>query len=296
MRQDVKGTFGRIGRAIRTPVRTSFVIYFIVLGTVLRLVRGGGEPLLVLANDELKNKRFLLWKLVRVAGFRVIYEPEPGVRVGITHYDSTFVENELPLELVRTGVKLLNAHCRDISKTHVQQVFKEVAGYGYAVDPLTHRGPMVVKSEINARHDGRIVEGPLEVRDPETVYQRVIDNTTGDSEVVDLRVMVIGMKLVFVSVHQRPLERRFGFLARRTTHRRVEDCLSAEEQSLIIAFCRAMRLDFVTLDIARDNGDGRIYILDANKTPYNPPRLLSNLTGIFMAHRATRAFREALSE
>ena len=151
-------------------------------------------------------------------------------------------------------------------------------------------------SEINARHDGRIVEGPLEVREPETVYQRVIDNTTGDGDIAELRATVIGMRRVNVAVRQRPLERRFGHPQRRSTHRRVEDCLSAEEQSLIIAFCRAMCLDFVVLDIARDNGDGRIYILDANKTPYNPPRLLSNLTGIFMAHRATRAFREALSE
>lgn len=47
--------------------------------------------------------------------------------------------------------------------------------------------------------------------------------------------------------------------------------LSKEEQTRIARFAAAMRLDFKGLDVLRDRGDGRIYIVDANKTDTGPP-------------------------
>ena len=42
------------------------------------------------------------------------------------------------------------------------------------------------------------------------------------------------------------------------------------------AFTAAMGLDFGGLDILRDRADGRIYIVDANKTDMGPPSALAS--------------------
>jgi len=48
-----------------------------------------------------------------------------------------------------------NGHCLDISKSTLDRHHQEVFGYGLAVDPTSHAGPMLEKSEGNAVHDGR---------------------------------------------------------------------------------------------------------------------------------------------
>ena len=63
----------------------------------------------------------------------------------------------------------------------------------------------------------------------------------------------------------------------------TDDLFSAAEQQRILAFCHEMRLDFGELDVLRDDDDGRIYIIDANKTPAG--------MGIAYRHRWTPAQR-----
>ena len=46
---------------------------------------------------------------------------------------------------------------------------------------------------------------------------------------------------------------------------------SEDELAKISRFCHKMQLDFGGLDILRDNQDGRIYIVDVNKTDMGPP-------------------------
>ena len=50
----------------------------------------------------------------------------------------------------------------DISKTRVDEAFSKVFGYSPMVDPRTHAGPLVRKSERNGAHDGEIIIGPVE--------------------------------------------------------------------------------------------------------------------------------------
>ena len=54
----------------------------------------------------------------------------------------------------------------------------------------------------------------------------------------------------------------------------IDAMLSRAEQEKIAAFAAAMRLDFGGLDILRDRHDGRIYIVDANKTDMGPPAVM----------------------
>ena len=46
----------------------------------------------------------------------------------------------------------------------------------------------------------------------------------------------------------------------------AEDVFSADEITLIKTFCQKMQLDFGAIDVMRDKHDGRIYIVDVNKT------------------------------
>lgn len=78
------------------------------------------------------------------------------------------------------------------------------------VDPLSHAGPGVVKSERQAASDGRLTMFPLRRREPGNVYQRFIDNVTDDGLCQDISVQVLGMCIPHVRLEYRPAdERRF---------------------------------------------------------------------------------------
>ena len=47
----------------------------------------------------------------------------------------------------------------------------------------------------------------------------------------------------------------------------AEEAFSANDISRILTFCERLGLDFGELDILPDRAEGRLYILDANKTP-----------------------------
>lgn len=177
----------------------------------------------------------------------------------------------------------LNAGCTDISKSRVQAEFEDIFGYGYAVDPLTHRGPMVVKSDENGTHDGRIVVGPIAAREPDVVYQRDIDGRISETEMFEYRLPVVLGDFPSVYVKTRLVTKRF---ASNSTHTRVVTDLrtvfSEAELDRLRDLCAAFALDFGELDILRDRSDGRIYVLDVNKTPHGPPKSLT-VIGAFRA-------------
>jgi glutathione synthase/RimK-type ligase-like ATP-grasp enzyme len=50
----------------------------------------------------------------------------------------------------------------------------------------------------------------------------------------------------------------------------TDSIFSKEEQTLILNFAKAMKVEFCEFDVLR-HSDGRIFIIDVNKTPYGPP-------------------------
>jgi hypothetical protein len=164
-----------------------------------------------------------------------------------------------------------NFDCTDVSKSHVARVFEDVFGYPLAVDPAAWTGPVVEKGEGNGAHDGRIVQAPCPAA-PGRVYQRVIDTVDGD-HVVDLRTPCVGGTPAMVFIKRRPVQDRFANYNSSVALHRPEDLFSADELAIIERFCAAMRLDWGGLDILRDKADGRLYIVDVNKTDMPPLRL-----------------------
>lgn len=217
---------------------------------------------------------YLLWGIIVQAGGKLTSAKKKtrkttGDEIAIHFLDHTVTKPEKPTGFART----LNFDCTDISKTHVSAVFEQVFGYNLMVDPARFSGKMVVKSEENGAHDGRIVEGPTK---PEKgfVYQKVIDNRSADKHVADLRCPTLFGRPTLVFIKERPEAQRFENLNTKCRIADPKDLFSELELEKILHFCQKMNLDFGGLDILRDAEDGRIYIVDVNKTDMGPPLAL----------------------
>lgn len=170
--------------------------------------------------------------------------------------------------------KSINFACNDISKSRVSEVFEQVFGYALSVDPQTYTGRIAVKSEKNGAHDGFEIQGPTPRKD-EWVYQRLIDNAIDDQWVEDLRCPVIGGNIEIIFIKRRALTNRFANTNANVTLHSPDNLLSTGERANIKKFAHAMGLDLGGMDILRNREDGKIYIVDVNKTDMGPPIALS---------------------
>ncbi len=172
-------------------------------------------------------------------------------------------------KLARPDGVALNYGCHDITKSRVGEAFARAFGYELTLDPRAHIGVAVCKSETNSRHDGRVIECPCEPV-PGTVVQRLVD-TGGDDHVLDLRTQVVGGRPVSVYPKRRPKADRFNSISNlEVTLVDPATVFSDEERAAIGRFCEVMGLDWGTLDVLRDRHDGRLYVVDANKTDVGP--------------------------
>lgn len=214
---------------------------------------------------------YAIWPVCQLADVKIVSDP----READLHF---YFEDREFLTAPRTtpsNKPAFNVGCFDIRKSVVARVFEETFGYGLAIDPAAHRGPVVEKSESNGKHDGRIVVCPLAQPARDRVYQRLVDNTFDGKEFIDIRTPVVGGKIPFVYLKRRTRDLRFSNDNHRVDLVDADAMLSKREQAQIADFAAAMALDFGGLDVLRDRTDGRIYIVDANKTDMGPPSALS---------------------
>ena len=191
----------------------------------------------------------------------------------------------------RLAPDAINRECLDISKTRVDRVWAEVAGYGITVDPTTTEGAIVEKPDINGLHAGRVVLGPIARPRRGYVYQKLIDNIQGDSR-TQTRAVIIDGRMVLTYNKWRPIDSPFTN-NRLSLPERPEDHYSADERELILHFARAMNLDYGDIDILRENGTGRLYAIDANRTPVLPKGLPPEKRDASLAPMV-EAFRELI--
>jgi glutathione synthase/RimK-type ligase-like ATP-grasp enzyme len=109
--------------------------------------------------------------------------------------------------------------------------------------------------------------------------------------VLDHRVPVVGGEIPLVYLKRRPLRDRFSNTNLRVGLADAGEVFSAAERERLLAFCRAMGLDLGEIDVLRDAGDGRIYVVDVNRTAWGPPRSMRTADAV----RAVRAYAAALS-
>jgi hypothetical protein len=206
---------------------------------------------------------YLLWPVLRLAGARMVTSAaDAEIMIGF--------EDRTRCTPGPAGTPGLNLNCVDVSKSRVAEAFAQAFGYPLALDPRSHHGPAVEKSEENGVHDGRIVACPCEPR-AGRAYQRLVDAEQPDGLVEDLRTPTIGGVPQLVFVKRRTRERRFANDNVEVRLRRVETVFTADEIAAIGRFCAAMGLDWGGLDILRDRTTRRLYVVDANKTDMGPP-------------------------
>lgn len=171
----------------------------------------------------------------------------------------------------RLAPDAINRACLDISKSRVDRVWAQVAGYSITVDPTTTEGPMAAKPEINGLQGGTIVVGPLARPKRGMVYQRLIDTRVGD-ELTQTRPVIIDGRVVMTFAKWRPYPHYFTN-NRISLPKAADSYYSAEEQRLLLDFCAALGLEYGELDVLREVGSGRLYVVDANRTPVRPKGL-----------------------
>lgn len=252
-----------------------------------RLANGGGLPVIVTYPD-FPSKRTTIFKIADALNFRLTNKLIKNADIIIYFQDITHGDPGV-LHSIKDKV-VLNIGCTDISKNKVDTVHLQVFGYNTFIDPTKHSGIAVRKSDINALHDGEIIECPLEKADPSSVYQLLLDNVFDENYVVDYRVPVIGGQIPLVYKKFKEHRVRFTNEVHHASMHETNDVFSKDEQAKIVQFAKAMHVDFCEFDVLR-HSDGRIFIIDVNKTPYGPPAGLNESSQA--VQRLTEAFQSA---
>jgi len=176
------------------------------------------------------------WYLMRVSLSRLGVEFVDNVTesdIAIYFDDDTYSD---PPHLLNGPNIQVNFDCRDISKSHVQSVFKDVFGYDLGVNPQDYKGRMVAKSEVNGTHTGKIVQGPCAPEDG-YVYQKLIDNRSTDGRVTDIRCPTVFGDIPLVYLKSRPETQRFANLNTHVVLSSAENELTSDEIERIKLFC-----------------------------------------------------------
>lgn len=231
-----------------------------------------GEPQFVLVHPDWPSKRASIMAYADALQWVVTNRPStPGLFDGATVLKLAFDDRT---EKRQAQPGFWNGHCLDISKSTLDRHHHAAFGYGLSVDPTTHEGRMLEKSEGNAVHDGKEVEGPLSPNEvqPGKVYQRIIDNRTESGLYEDLRVVVIQGEVPLVYRKRKSAEVRYtNETAEVDLAPSPKTVLSPAEIDQMASLSATMRAEFAELDVLRDRQDGRIYCVDLNPTPYGPP-------------------------
>ena len=232
---------------------------------------------------DLPRPWYLMRGVALWAGMSVARTP---AEAAASFYFDDVTAGEAPLLRLHRHV---NHGCTDVSKSHVARVFEEVFGYPLLVDPQTAVGQIVEKSEKNGVHDGRIVLAPV-VPQSDCCYQRLVDTSDDEGVCHDLRTPCVGGEPIVVWRKFKPGNGRFSINNTRAVLEDPNDVYSPAELGMIKRFNARMGLDWGGLDILRDR-DGRIYIVDVNKTDLGPVIALSWRDKITSMNRLAAAMK-----
>lgn len=234
--------------------------------------KNGKQHKTALLYPEFPKSRSVMLRLLRYMDYNVTNNPNEDYQFLIAWEDTTSRPEYEYLNERHKQYPIPNIHCREIGKTDIDSIFKDIFGYSLLIDPLTFEGKALKKSELNGKHDGMVIDCPIapEEKDEAYSYQMLINNELDADNVRDIRVPIVKGIIPFVYDKKRPKSGRFGTLTTFLVLKPTREMLSEEEEQKIIAYCEAMHLDYGELDVLRHNDDGRIFIVDVNNTPCLP--------------------------
>jgi hypothetical protein len=266
--------------------------FFVYLGVLLVQAAGvrlsGRRRYRVLFTPDRPRPWYVVWSAATLAGAKFVRKPEEA--------DAVFWFEDVTLGAPPRvpGHRVLNAGVPDISKTNVAETFGRIAGYDLRLDPTTHQGPAVEKSELNGKHDGRMVQCPTAAQ-PGRSYQRFIDSSDGMTA-YDYRTTIINRRPQFVLVKTKPATNRFSIHNVTVRFHELDRVFSKTEVELLTRFAEEMELDWGAFDVLRDRNTGRIYVVDVNKTDTGPAVDLSFRCREKLKRAISWAFFEMVAE
>ncbi len=255
----------------------------------------------ILFYPELPKSYHILYKVCHRLGYRITNNPSKHSDLIIAFEDTTYRTPNPVLEQLKQTRRIINIDSCDISKEYVEEVFQDVFGYGMKIDPRTHTGTCVQKSNTNALHDGKVITCPTEPKEG-YVYQKLIESDCGKDEAMDLRIYVFNNTIPFVLKRYKSIHDRFDRTLRAVCVATL-DVLTEEEVRLVVTFSQRMGLDYGELDALRCSETGILYIVDVNNTPAGPlsvlrkdveefPKWIGTLCDTFVSEFARPPFME----
>lgn len=241
----------------------------------LELLRNIGLGKRLLFYPHRPGKRFIMYKICLMLGYRKSKDPKGRFDLAMKWSNDTIAPVDENLEKLAGSQKIINIECNDDSKPLVHRSFSAVFGYGFDLDPTAFRGTAVKKSVFNGLHDGVLIDCPIPAREKGFVYEKLINNETGDGLIEDIRIPIFRDRMPFAYLKYRPREKRFEKTNTKVILTEVETVLTPDEIQKVGMFCRKAGLEYGELDVLRDRDDGRIYIIDLNNIPGGMPWQIS---------------------
>src|SRR5205814_10355129 len=161
----------------------------------------------ILALPDKPVPQSALYKVAHRLGYRFVTDEKERADVIIAWEDCTIRRADARLDRLAATSRVINVRATDISKQRVAEVYERVFGYAMKVDPRSGSGPILRKSDQNARHDGTIVTAPVEP-EPGYVYQRLINNRV-DGLYEDIRLPIFGSFIAYCLVKRYAPKHRF---------------------------------------------------------------------------------------
>jgi hypothetical protein len=223
---------------------------------------------------KIGRKRFDLYSLETADNLRNLPGPTAFIKWSPwSLYDISLADRAR----VPEGVHIINDTHFKCAKDNVQKAFFSVFGYQSSADCKASSGFAVLKSLKNAAHDGRIVSLPIQQHtlNADSVLEKLIDNSFAEV-VCDIRLPFILGEIPLAYLKFRPVEQRFSNKNIWAAVVAPEDILSTLEIEQCRQFCHAIGLEYGEIDVLRDGASHKIYIVDANNTPYGPPNGLDS--------------------
>lgn len=276
----------------RDVLRIGSFIWLVNALRATRIVKGREPRARISFFPKKPRSYYAIWPVCQLADVKIVDDADEAD----LHFYFEDREFLTAPRLAPSTRPAFNTGCFDIRKSVVARIFEEVFGYGLTIDPAAFSGTAVVKSEANGKHDGRLIQCPLPAAEPGMVYQRNIENTFDGAEHIDIRTPIVGGKIPCVFLKRRTRALRFTNDNHRVDLVETDAMLSKAEQKKIAEFARAMSLDFGGLDILRDREDGRIYIVDANKTDMGPPSAMRGADKLAAMRMLADAFAAMVDE
>lgn len=246
--------------------------------SVSNFLKRGLKSQSILVFPEYPSRNSTLYKLGNLLGYTITNKPSKRNSALVYWENKTHRTEQNKLDQLQKKY-IINKGSVNISKVFVDATHLSVFGYNTMVNPTSHTGKMVQKSDTNAKHDGQLIEGPIDTPLSGSIYQILVDNTVNQDLIVDMRVPYIGEVTDFIYLKYRPIQERFENTTIKTELKKTDEHLSNTEIKQIEDFCKKSNLDFGELDVLRDNTSGKIYIVDVNNTPFGPPANIEKQDG-----------------